>query len=158
VSERRCGQCPHFGRRTRSYIGPRGSDSAYFRNFPVFPRFRRQFESHLGHSVSARQTPVSSLGVDKPAQSVDSGVPFLVWQAFGNAPEKDGSSSYMVLWRDPKSREQQGLTVATIVEAETLKRLLDANGQSSRLRSMPSSRTSSAHRQWLRSFRNTSTC
>jgi len=36
----------------------------------------------------------------------------------------------MVLWRDPKSREQQGLTVATIVEAETLKRLLDANGQS----------------------------
>ena len=36
----------------------------------------------------------------------------------------------MVLWRDPKSREQQGLTVATVVEAETLKRLLDANGQS----------------------------
>ncbi|UKA68342.1 site-specific integrase [Arthrobacter sp. FW306-05-C] len=44
--------------------------------------------------------------------------------------KKDGTSSYMVLWRDPKSREQQGLTVATIVEAETLKRLLDANGQS----------------------------
>ncbi len=36
----------------------------------------------------------------------------------------------MVLWRDPKSREQQGLTAATLVEAETLKRLLDANGQS----------------------------
>jgi SH3-like domain-containing protein len=36
----------------------------------------------------------------------------------------------MVLWRDPKSREQQGLTVATILEAETLKRILDANGQS----------------------------
>lgn len=36
----------------------------------------------------------------------------------------------MVLWRDPKSREQQGLTVLTLVEAETLKRLLDANGQS----------------------------
>lgn len=36
----------------------------------------------------------------------------------------------MVLWRDPKSREQQGLTVATEAEAETLKRLLDANGQS----------------------------
>ena len=36
----------------------------------------------------------------------------------------------MVLWRDPKSREQQGLKVASLVEAETLKRLLDANGQS----------------------------
>jgi hypothetical protein len=36
----------------------------------------------------------------------------------------------MVLWRDPKSREQQGLTVATEAEAETPKRLLDANGQS----------------------------
>jgi hypothetical protein len=44
--------------------------------------------------------------------------------------KKDGTASYMVLWRDPKSREQQGLTVATLVEAETLKRLLDANGQS----------------------------
>lgn len=47
-----------------------------------------------------------------------------------NRTKKDGSSSYMVLWRDPKSREQQGLTVATQVEAETPKRLLDANGQS----------------------------
>ncbi|MEW9870666.1 tyrosine-type recombinase/integrase [Arthrobacter sp. HS15c] len=44
--------------------------------------------------------------------------------------KKDGTSSYMVLWRDPKSREQQGITVATEYEAETLKRLLDANGQS----------------------------
>ena len=37
----------------------------------------------------------------------------------------------MVLWRDLRSREQQGLTVATEAEAEaeTLKRLLDANGQ-----------------------------
>jgi hypothetical protein len=44
--------------------------------------------------------------------------------------KKDGTASYMVCWRDPKSREQQGLTVLTLVEAETLKRLLDANGQS----------------------------
>ncbi|WP_240721525.1 hypothetical protein [Pseudarthrobacter sp. NamE5] len=44
--------------------------------------------------------------------------------------KKDGTTSYMVLWRDPKSREQQGLTVLTLVEAETLKRLLDANVQS----------------------------
>lgn len=36
----------------------------------------------------------------------------------------------MVCWRDPKSHEQQGLTVATETEAQTLKRLLDANGQS----------------------------
>jgi hypothetical protein len=44
--------------------------------------------------------------------------------------KKDGAASYMVCWRDPKSCEQQGLTVATLIEAETLKRLLDANGQS----------------------------
>jgi hypothetical protein len=36
----------------------------------------------------------------------------------------------MVRWRDPKKRSNQGLTVGTLVEAETLKRLLDANGQS----------------------------
>lgn len=36
----------------------------------------------------------------------------------------------MVCWRDPKSHEQQGITVASETEAETLKRLLDANGQS----------------------------
>ncbi|MCA4131884.1 site-specific integrase [Arthrobacter sp. M4] len=36
----------------------------------------------------------------------------------------------MVRWRDRKSRKQRGLTVATGIEAETLKRLLDANGQS----------------------------
>jgi hypothetical protein len=44
--------------------------------------------------------------------------------------KKDGTASYMVCWRAPKSREQQGLTVLTLVEAETLKRRLDANGQS----------------------------
>lgn len=44
--------------------------------------------------------------------------------------KKDGSKSYMVRWRDPKTRASQGLTVASPTEAETLKRLLDANGQS----------------------------
>jgi integrase len=44
--------------------------------------------------------------------------------------KKDGSTSFMVCWRDPKTRTAQGLTVATLAEAETLKRLLDANGQS----------------------------
>ncbi|MFC0455436.1 tyrosine-type recombinase/integrase [Arthrobacter liuii] len=44
--------------------------------------------------------------------------------------KKDGSKSYMVRWRDKKSKTAQGLTVATLAEAETLKRLLDANGQS----------------------------
>ncbi|MFJ4228402.1 tyrosine-type recombinase/integrase [Paenarthrobacter nicotinovorans] len=43
---------------------------------------------------------------------------------------KDGSSSFMVVWRDPKIRKQQGITVDSEHEAETLKRLLDANGQS----------------------------
>ena len=36
----------------------------------------------------------------------------------------------MVVWRDPKIRKQQGITVDSAHEAETLKRLLDANGQS----------------------------
>lgn len=44
-------------------------------------------------------------------------------------PKKDGSQSFMVRWRDPKTGKAQGLTVATESEAETLKRLLDANGQ-----------------------------
>lgn len=44
--------------------------------------------------------------------------------------KKDGSKSYMVRWRDPKNRSNQGITVASETEAETLKRLLDANGQS----------------------------
>ncbi len=43
--------------------------------------------------------------------------------------KKDGTQSFMVCWRDPKTRSSQGLTVATLLEAETLKRLLDANGQ-----------------------------
>ena len=37
--------------------------------------------------------------------------------------------SFMVVWRDPKIRKQQGITVESEHEAETLKRLLDANGQ-----------------------------
>ena len=44
--------------------------------------------------------------------------------------KKDGSKSYMVRWRDKKTKTAQGLTVATLTESETLKRLLDANGQS----------------------------
>lgn len=44
--------------------------------------------------------------------------------------EENVGRAYMASWRDPKSREQQGLTVASETEAETLKRLLDANGQS----------------------------
>jgi hypothetical protein len=36
----------------------------------------------------------------------------------------------MVSWRDAKTQRKQGITVATLVEADILKRLLDANGQS----------------------------
>jgi integrase len=43
--------------------------------------------------------------------------------------KKDGSQSFTVRWRDPKIQKHQGITVATHAEAETLKRLLDANGQ-----------------------------
>ncbi|MCU1574233.1 MAG: site-specific integrase [Micrococcaceae bacterium] len=42
----------------------------------------------------------------------------------------DGSRSYVVRWRAPETRTQQGITFASEVEAATLKRLLDANGQS----------------------------
>jgi hypothetical protein len=51
--------------------------------------------------------------------------------------KKDGSKSYMVRWRDPKSHANQGLTVATEAEAETLKRLLDVNGQSFEIAQFP---------------------
>lgn len=44
--------------------------------------------------------------------------------------QKDGSKSCMVRWRDPRTRSNQGLTVGTLIEAETLRRLLDVNGQS----------------------------
>lgn len=43
--------------------------------------------------------------------------------------KKDGSQSFMVRWRDPKTHKAQGLTFVSHSEAETLKRLLDANGQ-----------------------------
>ncbi|WP_420180816.1 tyrosine-type recombinase/integrase [Paenarthrobacter sp. TA1.8] len=43
--------------------------------------------------------------------------------------KKDGSQSFMVRWRDPKTGKAQGLTFVSHSEAETLKRLLDANGQ-----------------------------
>lgn len=42
----------------------------------------------------------------------------------------DGSQTYTVLWRDPQSKQQQGLTFSSNAEAETVTRLLDANGQS----------------------------
>ncbi|MFE5835810.1 tyrosine-type recombinase/integrase [Arthrobacter sp. NPDC056493] len=42
----------------------------------------------------------------------------------------DGSTSFTVRWRNPKTRKQEGITFATAAEAQTLKRLLDANDQS----------------------------
>jgi death-on-curing protein len=53
--ELRVWTCPHSGLRIGSDVGRFGSDSACFREFPVFARPGRQFESHLGHSVSAGQ-------------------------------------------------------------------------------------------------------
>ncbi len=47
--------------------------------------------------------------------------------------KKDGSRVYMVCWRDPKTRANQGITFATESEAITIKKLLDANGQSFRI-------------------------
>jgi hypothetical protein len=44
--------------------------------------------------------------------------------------KSDGSTSFTVRWRNPESRKQEGITLATSAEAQTLKRLLDANNQS----------------------------
>ena len=44
--------------------------------------------------------------------------------------KSDGSTSFTVRWRNPETRKQEGITLATSAEAQTLKRLLDANNQS----------------------------
>ncbi len=44
--------------------------------------------------------------------------------------KSDGSTSFTVRWRNPETRKQEGITFSTASEAETLKRLLDANNQS----------------------------
>lgn len=43
---------------------------------------------------------------------------------------KNGTSSFTVCWRDPKTRREQGVTLDTRGEAETPKRLLESNGNS----------------------------
>ena len=55
MAKKKCGQCPHSGLRTGSYIGRTGSDCLRFLEFPVFARAGMRFESHLGHSVFAGQ-------------------------------------------------------------------------------------------------------
>lgn len=42
----------------------------------------------------------------------------------------DGSQTYTVMWRDPETKTQQGMTFTSESEAATVKRLLDANCQS----------------------------
>lgn len=44
--------------------------------------------------------------------------------------KSDGSKTFTVMWRDPKSKAQQGITFASESEAVTVQKLLDANGQS----------------------------
>jgi hypothetical protein len=44
--------------------------------------------------------------------------------------KSDGSTSFTVRWRNPETRKQEGITLATSAEAQTLRRLLDANNQS----------------------------
>jgi hypothetical protein len=88
-----CAQCAHLGPRTVPYRCRTGPDFVCFGGSSVFASPGTRFDSHLGHSVSAVPRPVSSLGVDKTAQSVDSGVPFSVWPAFANASEKDATAS-----------------------------------------------------------------
>jgi hypothetical protein len=50
-----CVHCAHFGLRIGSYVDRIGLDSAGFRGSPVLAGEGMQFESHLGHSVSAGQ-------------------------------------------------------------------------------------------------------
>jgi len=96
----------------------------------VFAGEGMQFESHLGHSVLAVQAPVGTFSVYKNPKCCVHGRTVFPMASIATRTKKDGSKSYMVRWRDPKTRASQGLTVATLPEAETLKRLLDANGQS----------------------------
>ncbi len=42
----------------------------------------------------------------------------------------DGSQTYTVMWRDPETKTQQGVTFTSESEAATVKRLMDANCQS----------------------------
>ena len=58
--KRWCAQCAHFCRRIKSYWCRTGSDSACFRDFPVFAGAGSRFESHLGHSKAAGQRHSSS--------------------------------------------------------------------------------------------------
>jgi len=88
-----------------------------------------RFESHLGHVFSPLRGFFSLCVLTKQPKVLTAAYVFRV-ASIRKRTKKDGTASYMVLWRDPNSREQQGLTVGTLVEAETLKRLLDANGQS----------------------------
>ncbi|MDJ0320265.1 hypothetical protein [Pseudarthrobacter sp. PS3-L1] len=44
--------------------------------------------------------------------------------------KSDGPRSFTVRWRNPGSRKQEEITLATSAEVQTLKRLLDANNQS----------------------------
>jgi hypothetical protein len=61
--KRKCGQCPHFSLRIGSYSGRFGPDCLCFLEFPVFAGAGMRFESHLGHSVSAGQSPIGPVFV-----------------------------------------------------------------------------------------------
>ena len=49
-AKRGCAHCAHYCRRTGSYIGRIGPDSACFPGIPMIARAGMQFESHLGHA------------------------------------------------------------------------------------------------------------
>ncbi|WP_252568956.1 tyrosine-type recombinase/integrase [Pseudarthrobacter cellobiosi] len=70
------------------------------------------------------------LSVHKNSISVHTKPRILGMASIWERKKSDGSTSYTVRWRNPETRKQEGITLATSAEAQTLKRLLDANNQS----------------------------
>ena len=96
-----------------------------FRGRPVFARVKMQFESDLGHSVSAGQQGFMALGVHKSSLSVHTKPRILGMASIWERKKSDGSTSFTVRWRNPETRKQEGITLATSAEAQTLKRVTE---------------------------------
>ncbi|GAP55039.1 phage integrase family [Arthrobacter sp. Hiyo6] len=89
-----------------------------------------QFESHLGHSVFPGQRGLEAQRVHKKLVFCAPEARTLGMASIWERKKLDGSTSFTVRWRNPETRKQEGITLATSAEAQTLKRLLDANKQS----------------------------
>jgi hypothetical protein len=88
-----------------------------------------RFESHLGTGFRRSEALWASDCVQTAKMCVQRRSIFPM-ASIRKRTKKDGTTSFMVCWRDPASSKEQGITFANEAEAVTLKRLLDANKQS----------------------------